>query len=752
MPHRSTSTESSPVSDEPLITVGARLEFDLRGRDSHCVVATVIDVLPTSLLLITQDGRKIVVPKDAVAAARELPAVSTHPPGADATKPSARETQDPPPSQSALARELKQVNLAGELPLEASQLEPLRQAIKRVQPSITGTLNRHLADVALSALDSLAAQLRAGDPSVVEELHLQIAKQIARVPRTRSGRTNPLAAALRESINSIVVWERATWTRNIEKISSPPQITTIDLVNVTRDANGEFDLPVRILLQPDAAAIRDVRLVLDKYRGMKLIGALPCLSELRPGKSATLRARFRDNRKQGARSDIRLEAHLTYVSATGAKGQSVRQNVNVKILGKEKHEDIPNPFEAYAGGLPIAAESKMFFGREQLVNSFVKELSKSPGGRCFALYGQQRVGKSSVLTQVHNRLIAQGSIVARLSLGTIDRRSITVDFIEEVLDQFRDQTYERLPKELAQLFLGSWPDSGAIERRPLRSFQRGRDAARSVLRKAGHTGVPFVVVVDEFTYLQEVLRRRGADPREDNELRDFMRQLKGLLEARMFSALLLGQDTMPRFLDSYPNEFSVMSTRKLDYLTADETQSLADVPIRTASGSTRYTGYALSTIAGYTDGHPFFTQILCDLIVRNVNARRRSQITQGDVEEAIESLVAGQDRIEQHKFDCLVTADNTKSFLVNLDQGDGPPTEEEMAQHDDSRVAMEVLTRISLLGGPQNNPVPVENLQLEGDQVLALQDLLMRGVLRESELGVNIRVVLYADYLRRRYG
>jgi hypothetical protein len=740
------------VHSDPPITVGARLEFELRGRDTHRVVATVVDVLPRSLQLVTPSGRKLVVPNDAVATVRQIPAAPTRDPAGESAKSSAHETRDPPTSQAALARDLKLVDLLREPPVDASQLQPLRQAIEGIRPSITGRFNRHLADTALAALDAFATQLRTGDPTVAEQSHLEIAKQLAQVPHARSRRTQPLTAALRDSIHNIEVWEKASWASSIEKHSSPPQITTIDLVNVTRDANGEFELPVRVLLQPDATAVRDVRLVLDKYRGMKLIGAQPFLRVLQPGKPATLRARFRDNRRQGARAEVRLETHLTYLDASGAKRQSTRQNINVKILGKEKHEDIPNPFEAYAGGLPIAAESDMFFGRETLVNDFVRELSKAPGGRCFALYGQQRTGKSSVLTQVHSRLIAQGAIVARMSLGTIDRRSITVDFMEEVLDQFRDQTYERLPKDLAHVFLSSWPDSRAIERRPLRSFQRGRDAARSVLRRAGHTGVPFVVVVDEFTYLQEVLRRRGADPSEHNELRDFMRQLKGLLEARMFSALLLGQDTMPRFLDSYPNEFSVMSTRKLDYLTPDETQALADVPIRTAAGSTRYTGYALSTIAGYTDGHPFFTQILCDRIVTNVNSRKRSQITQGDVEEAIENLVAGQDRIEQHKFDCLVTADNTKSFLVNLDQEEGPHSEEGATRSDDSRVAVEVLTRIALLGGPQNNPVPVEHLQLEGDHSLALTDLMMRGVLRESELGVNIRVVLYADYLRRRYG
>lgn len=231
------------------------------------------------------------------------------------------------------------------------------------------------------------------------------------------------------------------------------------------------------------------------------------------------------------------------------------------------------------------------------------------------------------------------------------------------------------------------------------------------------------------------------DPREYNELRDFMRQLKGLLETRIFSALLVGQDTMPRFLDAYPNEFSVMATRKLDYLSHEETQALADEPVRTPNKSSRYSGYALSTIAALTDGHPFFTQILCDRTITLVNTRKRSDITQSDVEEAAESLISGQDCIEAHKFDCFVSADNTHALISDMD-GE--------FEEDASRHAVEVLARIARMSGSQNNAVPIEDLQLDLKQREALTDLRMRGVIRETDSGVAIRVLLYADYLRRR--
>lgn len=195
------------------------------------------------------------------------------------------------------------------------------------------------------------------------------------------------------------------------------------------------------------------------------------------------------------------------------------------------------------------------------------------------------------------------------------------------------------------------------------------------------------------------------------------------------------------FLHAFPNEFSAMSTSRLDYLSPVETQALADEPIRKPGGQSRYSGYALSTIAAYTDGHPFFTQILCDRIITNVNARKRSEVSESDVEEAVEALIDGQEQIEPHKFDCLVSADNSHDLISDMGHS---------AEGGGSTLAQEVLTRIAALSGSQNNSVAVEDLALSAKQHAALEDLRMRGVLRQTESGVAIRVLLYADYLRRR--
>jgi len=695
-------TRVDPGGTVPINVVarpGDQFSFELVGRrSSYAVTAHVVQVTSSHLTLRTESGRTLMVPLDAV---KSVSPVQT------------QGLADPRLQASATHGEISRILMTA---VEASapeqdagaRVRALKQALVQAANAISGTYNQRLIEAAIGVTNLVASRLEATDPEVAHAIREDVKKASERFAelRPKKPRSRSSSAAIDRAVSAVRDIEQKQWASFASTFTAVPRIVTQDRINVTRGSNNEFELPIKVTLDKGQFPAENVTLVLDKFRSLKMIGSPAQSRRLGPGETLVLKARMRDARKQGAKSDVRIDAHLTFMSLLGEPEQSARQNLILRINSAERHEDIPNPFRAYAGGLPVE-QPGMFFGRSALIQEFTKGLGTPPGGMCYALYGQQRTGKSSVLEQVKARLIGEGAVVASMSMGTIDRRSMTLDFIEEILNQFRVQVDSMLPPELSGQLLARWPDEAAIEKRPLRSFQRARDAARSVLRSAGRTGVPFVIVVDEFTYLHEILRRQGIPHSEQNELRDFMRQLKGLLEARLFSALLLGQDTMPRFLEAFPNEFSVMTTRRLEYLTEHETQELADVPVRTHDNSSRYSGYALSTIATYTDGHPFFTQILCDRIITLVNGKQRSDITQSDVEEAVETLIHGREVIEGHKFDCLVTADNTQSFL-------GDDTND--LEADATQAAQDVLVRVAVLSGSQNLPVTEQDLQLNSLQ------------------------------------
>ncbi len=548
-----------------------------------------------------------------------------------------------------------------------------------------------------------------------------------------------LAALLRRCVAGLRDAELEDWRRFSERFVAHPHIQSQQKLTIHVDSNGEFQLPIRVALTGTEADATDVRVVLDQYRGVEVVGQLPTIAKLLPGSVKTVQVRLLDRRRQGASDTVRLRAHLSYVGPNNETIVSAHQKLSIELRARAAFQEIPNPFRDYASGVPVD-DPRMFFGRESLISDIVSHLTERPVGRCYGLYGQKRSGKSSVTGQVRAAIPSDDAIVCQLSMGTIDRSAITASFVTEVLDQLREQLAPRLGPDTFANLLTRWPDQRELTAGPLAGFRKAVNATRALLRKDGQREPRVILIVDEFTYLYELLRRDHVAAADQHQLRDFMRQWKGWLEAKLFSALVVGQDTMPAFLNAFANEFSVMHTERLDYLLPPETEALADRPIRKDDGTSRFTGYALASIHEYTGGHPFFSQILCDRVVTVANEHRRTDISEVDVDEAVETLISGSREIGVHRFDCLLSADNT-GILLDQTFEDAHPA--------DSDTAREVMQRLALVSGPQNKPIDRDALKLSSLEQLVFDDLCRRNVLRAKDGRYQIRVLLFSEYVRR---
>lgn len=301
-------------------------------------------------------------------------------------------------------------------------------------------------------------------------------------------------------------------------------------------------------------------------------------------------------------------------------------------LGKPAFDEIPNPYGRYSGGSPVE-DKEMFFGRVSLIDRVIRHLSTGTMGQCFVLYGQKRSGKSSVLKQVEHRL-ADAVLYAPISAGTFSPGNLWYSFARLLLQELRFRLEDAkvdIPK--------NWPSRSDIEASPLETI-------REVVRGLTKQGIRIILAIDEFTYIFE---SGQAD------IEAFMRGWKALLEAKAFNALLVGQDTMPRFKQAFPNEFGVTHDERITYLDRTEAEALASDPIR-LDGCSRYRGQAQSRLFDLTAGSPFFMQIFCDRLVRHMNERKAAFITEADIEQVARTLTIGADALPPERFDALVTA------------------------------------------------------------------------------------------------
>jgi hypothetical protein len=516
---------------------------------------------------------------------------------------------------------------------------------------------------------------------------------------------------------------------------------------VSVSTTGVATFSVRVQLDDSYAPVHRLELVLEEPDGVQLLGKRPVLEQLRAGETTTvLLEAVIDQTLVRHNQTVRLRGQLRYRQPNRAERISPKQNLDFRVHFPQPFEPIPNPFSAYAGGTTVI-DAEMFFGHAELLAELSSRLRSGPLGQCFALYGQKRSGKSSLLEQARRQLDGAPIIPIAISLGTIDRHELTSSFVAEILEQVRVPLLDKLTSEDFRRLEKLWPSPSRIEKRPLESLRSSLTAGRQVLSKyPGWAGLRFVLLVDEFTYLFEILRRPGVPDSEIAALRDFMRQWKALLEGQYFSSLVVGQDTMPGFMRRFPNEFSSMTLRRLAYLKGNDALDLVTKPILLPDGSSRYIGYAGHTVYEYTEGHPFFTQIICDRLVRLANEKKRGDFTENDVVEAVQSLVSGSDALDFHRFDCLLTADNTGLITASPTAGDASFTD---TYDDQGDAAFHMLRRIAEHAGEQNQAVDRASLNLTDEDERVIDDLILREVLTFTSLGLRIRVLLFADFLRR---
>lgn len=300
-------------------------------------------------------------------------------------------------------------------------------------------------------------------------------------------------------------------------------------------------------------------------------------------------------------------------------------------LGKPTAEAIINPYGRYSGGTPVEDEN-MFFGRMMLIHRIVKYVSGTSTGQCFVLYGQKRSGKSSVIKQVEKQL-ENSVLFVPISAGTFTQGNLWVSFARLFLQELKFRLEDK------NIEIIDWPKSDDITNHPLESI-------RKVMRNLKKMEHFIVVAIDEFTYIYETAR---------DDAGVFMRGWKALLEAKTFNAILIGQDTMPRFKQEFPNEFGVTHDERITYLNEEEASALATNPIL-LDGLSRYRGQALHRLFELTAGSPYFLQITCDYLVRHLNERKAVFVTEADVDQVARILTIGEQALPPERFDALVTA------------------------------------------------------------------------------------------------
>lgn len=320
-------------------------------------------------------------------------------------------------------------------------------------------------------------------------------------------------------------------------------------------------------------------------------------------------------------------ARLTFLDR---RGRPRTQNVSFDVIQPVPFADIANPYDP---GPPVQTDW-MLKGRQEQVAKLVRGVSDIVRCSFFRVIGARRVGKSSIVEAVIRQLRQDPRLLVtdRLDVRKIGSRAS----ISDVLQVWSDALCKEARKTARAL-----PEWHRSNLRP--ATEDFLTWIEEQVRSVGHP----VLLLDEFQGI--------ADMFDDVTLRDFLNFWKAMIEQRLMSGIICGQDSMDELIGGrgYGNQFASLQTVTVDYLDNNAARQLVEDPVRLPSDLpmpferlaqvSRYSEGAVARILDLTASSPFYIQHLCYDIVNLLNDDRNMLVSEMTVKKAIERLLSKGD-------------------------------------------------------------------------------------------------------------
>jgi tetratricopeptide (TPR) repeat protein len=265
----------------------------------------------------------------------------------------------------------------------------------------------------------------------------------------------------------------------------------------------------------------------------------------------------------------------------------------------------------YIVGNPIKDQSG-FFGRQDIFRE-VMQILRQPGSNAIVLYGQRRIGKTSVLLQLEKQL-KQASEFTPVYFDLQDKAAKS---LSEVLFEL-SQHISRVTGH---------PAAKPTDFDPTGDYFR-RVFLPNVAGKVASGGL--VLLFDEFDVLDSPMRTQASEA-----FFPYLRQWMDDIQKIKF-VFVIGRRPEDLSVRTMATFKGVQSTR-VSFLSMRDAR---DVVVQSEKdGSLVWEKGAAERVIELTHGHPYFTQLLCSVIWENAHEEGTSEtprVSVQNVEEAVE--------------------------------------------------------------------------------------------------------------------
>ena len=360
---------------------------------------------------------------------------------------------------------------------------------------------------------------------------------------------------------------------------------------------------------------------------------------------------------------------------------------------------ISNP---YIAGNPVVSQGKLV-GRESIVQD-IKRALHNPYTHAMVLFGQRRIGKTSVLLHLEHSLLSRKEYLP-----------VYVDLQEHVHANISvDEMFYGIAQKIALLTSTRLPEQERFDRQGHFFRETFVPAILKLSRRKG-----LVVLFDEFDML-EMPQNRESHASLFPFLWNWLNEAKGM----QFVFVLgrrpedLSSETLSLFKTFQACHISLLGRR----------ESLAIIRQSEKDGSLDWTDEARNWVWYWTQGHPFFTQLLCSEIWEICMDRAGEDPPPVDVDDVEEALEVALER-GANQFQWV---------------WDGFPAAERLVAAAMASVADEHITREMLKVILAQHEIHLLVRELE----LAPENLLRWDILRREDDGFRFAIPLFRLWVK----
>ena len=264
-------------------------------------------------------------------------------------------------------------------------------------------------------------------------------------------------------------------------------------------------------------------------------------------------------------------------------------------------------FNPYVAGAPVIEED-MFFGRRELVDRILQTIHNNS----LLLYGERRIGKTSIQHQLKKRLRG-------LDDPLYEFHPVFVDLQGTPETRFFQTIAEDIFQELAPVLGGLQPGTETSGEYSYRDFIRDVRAVLKTLEERTLKKVRLVLLIDEVDELNDY------DPRVNQRLRSLF--MKSFAESLV--AVVSGVEIKKQWEREGSPWYNFFEEIEVKPFGPQEAQELIERPI---GSMFKLDDGVVERIISLTDGKPYLIQKICISLVTRLHEQRRRRITIADVD------------------------------------------------------------------------------------------------------------------------